>query len=54
MFSAAATYIEVRKRFEQVRGKNKRVAVIFITQDGRQDQPLLGMLTPWDVLGRDD
>jgi CBS domain-containing protein len=52
--SADATYIEVRKRFEQVRGKNKRVAVIFITQDGRQDQPLLGMLTPWDVLGRDD
>ena len=48
---ATATYIYVRQRFEQVRAKNKRVAVIFITQDGRPDQPLLGMLTPWDVLG---
>ncbi len=50
---ADATYIYVRQRFEQVRGKNKRVSVIFITEDGRQDQPLLGMLTPWDVLGED-
>ena len=48
---ATATYIYVRQRFEQVRAKNKRVAVIFITQDGKPDQPLLGMLTPWDVLG---
>ncbi|RKJ41461.1 CBS domain-containing protein [Acutalibacter sp. 1XD8-33] len=48
---ATATYIYVRQRFEQVRAKNKRVSVIFITQDGKPDQPLLGMLTPWDVLG---
>lgn len=46
-----ATYITVKDKFEQVRAKNKRVSVIFITQDGRTDQPLLGMLTPWDVLG---
>ena len=52
--AADATYIEVRKRFEQPRAKNKRVAVIFITQDGRRDQPLLGMLTPWDVLGQNE
>lgn len=49
--SVEATYIYVRQRFEQVRAKNKRVSVIFITQDGKPDQPLLGMLTPWDVLG---
>lgn len=49
--SAEATYIYVRQRFEQVRAKNKRVSVIFITQNGKPDQPLLGMLTPWDVLG---
>lgn len=48
---ADATYIYVRQRFEQVRAKNKRVSVIFVTQNGRTDQPLLGMLTPWDVLG---
>lgn len=50
---ADATYIYVRQRFEQVRGKNKRVSVIFITEDGKPDQPLLGMLTPWDVLGEE-
>lgn len=50
---ADASYIAVRQKFEQPRGKNKRVAVIFITQDGRPDQPLLGMLTPWDVLGEE-
>lgn len=48
---ADATYIYVRRRFEQVRARNKRVSVIFITADGKTDQPLLGMLTPWDVLG---
>jgi CBS domain-containing protein len=48
---ADASYIAVRQRFELPRAKNKRVAVIFITQDGKPDQPLLGMLTPWDVLG---
>lgn len=48
---ADATYIYVRQRFEQVRARNKRVSVIFITRDGKPDQPLLGMLTPWDVLG---
>ena len=48
---ADATYIYVRRRFEQMRARNKRVSVIFITKNGRPDQPLLGMLTPWDVVG---
>ncbi len=45
------TYISVRKKFEKFRGKNKRISAIFITETGRPDQRLLGMLTPWDVLG---
>lgn len=49
-----ATYMEVRRKFEQVKGKNKRVAVIFITENGREGEKLLGMLTPWDVLGEPD
>lgn len=48
------TYISVRKKFELVRGKNKRIAVIFITETGSQKERLLGMLTPWDVLGNPD
>lgn len=49
--SQDATYIAVRQIFERVRGKNKRVSVIFITEHGCPGEPLLGMLTPWDVLG---
>jgi len=40
--------------FEKVKGRNQRVSVIFITEQGRQDQKLLGVLTPWDVLGNLD
>ena len=49
-----ATYIAVRQKFEKVKGKNKRVSVIFITEHGRPGERLLGMLTPWDVLGEPD
>lgn len=46
-----ATYLTARQKFEKVQGKNKRVSVIFITETGRPGERLLGMLTPWDVLG---
>ncbi len=44
-------YLTVRGMFETVKGRNQRISVIFITEDGKQDQRLLGVLTPWDVLG---
>lgn len=34
-----ATYISVRRIFERVRGKNRRVSVIFITEHGRWASP---------------
>lgn len=52
--SKDTTYIAVRRLFERVRGKNKRISVIFITEHGHPGEPLLGMLTPWDVLGEPD
>ena len=48
------SYLTVREMFEKVKGRNQRVSVIFITEHGRLDQKLLGMLTPWDVLGNLD
>ncbi|MDO4459432.1 MAG: hypothetical protein Q4C42_05030 [Clostridia bacterium] len=51
---AKMTLHEAREAFESVKAKNRRVSVIFITQHGRQDEPLLGLLTPWDVLGGED
>ena len=44
------TCIEARRMFEKIRGRNKRLSVIFITNTGSRDEPLLGMLTPWDVM----
>ena len=42
---------KVRAMFETVKAKNKRLSVIFITENGSEKERLLGMLTPWDVLG---
>lgn len=39
-----------RRKFQTVSGKNKRLSVIFITETGSQREPLLGMLTPLDVM----
>ncbi|MGN0478844.1 MAG: CBS domain-containing protein [Hominenteromicrobium sp.] len=47
------TSIQARRMFEKIRGKNKRLSVIFITETGSREEPLLGMLTPWDVM-KDD
>lgn len=44
------TCMEVRRMFERIKGKNKRLSVIFITEHGKRDEGLLGMLTPWDVM----
>ena len=42
---------KVRSMFETVKGKSKRLSVVFVTENGRENERLLGMLTPWDVLG---
>ena len=47
-----ATYMDVRDAFERGGGRNSRLAAVFITEDGELNQPLLGMLTPWDVLDK--
>ena len=49
------TYWDAQKEFE--RGSNpkkKRLAAIFITSTGDEHSELLGMLTPWDVIGQED
>lgn len=47
------TCSEARNKFQSVKGKNKRISVIFITENGSEKERLLGMLTPWDVLHDD-
>ncbi len=48
--SKKATYIQVRNQFETQRGRHSRIAVIFITENGTQQEKLLGMIVPSDVL----
>ena len=45
-----ATLTAVREAFETHRERNRRLAVVFITEDGTQNTPVLAMLTPWDLL----
>lgn len=46
-----ATYISCGGFSSGCGGKTRRVSVIFITEHGKVGEPLLGMLTPWDVMG---
>lgn len=45
------TVIEAKEMFDNFPGPTqKRVAAIFITENGSPTERILGMLTPWDVL----
>ena len=42
---------EARVLFDRKRGpQHRRLAALFITENGNPDEPLLGMATPWDVM----
>jgi len=45
-----ATILQVRSVFEERRERNHRLSAVFITKNGTGDEPLLAMLTPWDVM----
>ena len=51
LLPASATYHDVRDAFERASERDSRLAAVFITENGKLDEPLMGMLTPWDVLG---
>jgi len=46
-----ATLDDVRDLFERRLDFHERLAVVFITERGRQDEAILGMLTAWDIAG---
>lgn len=45
-----ATIFEVRNEFERKNRGSKRLAAVFITDNGSSKGRILGMLTPWDVI----
>ncbi len=44
--------IDIEILFQERLKKRKRIAVIYITQNGKPDEKLLGMITAWDVAGK--
>ena len=48
--SPDASLFEVRNEFEKRSQRSKRLAAIFITDNGSSQGRILGMLTPWDVI----
>lgn len=44
---------EVEEIFKRSLKKRKRVGVVFITETGKQSEKLLGMITAWDIAGKE-
>lgn len=49
-FSENATLFEIKNEFNKKMQRNRRLAVVFITDNGSFGGRILGMLTPWDVI----
>lgn len=49
-FDRTVTLTAVRMAFEKRQERNRRLAVVFITEDGERHSQVLAMLTPWDAL----
>jgi len=48
------TISQVQEYFENYFDKMERLAVVYITQNGKKHEKILGMITPWDVLGQEN
>lgn len=46
-----ATLDDVRDLFEQRLAERERLGAVFITEKGRRDEAIMGMLTAWDIAG---
>ena len=43
---------ELRDIFEKIYSGGKRLAMVFVTENGKESEKLLGTISPWDVLGK--
>ena len=51
VFVKATTYVEeLEKKIQEEFQKNKRVGMAFVTDNGRKDGVLQGIITPWDII----
>lgn len=49
----SALLSEVEEIFKKSLKKRKRVGVVFITETGKQTEKLIGMITAWDIAGKE-
>ncbi len=49
---ANLTLDDAREIFDSAYDRNRKLRTLFITQNGRPDEPLLALMTPYDVLDR--
>lgn len=52
IMSKQATFVEADEAFEKRDSKGRRLVAIFLTENGKADEPILAMLTPWSVVGK--
>ena len=45
-----ASCYEIKKLFQKRDAGSRRVAAVFVTVGGNEKSPIMGMITPWDVL----
>ncbi len=44
---------ELKALFEKTYSGGKRLSMVFVTQNGKPDEKLLGIISPWDILGKE-
>ena len=50
--SSNAFVSDIKAAFEEALCKTDRIGMIFVTQNGKETEKLLGIITAWDVAGR--
>ena len=54
-FHPADLYVdELQDVFEAQYKKGRRISAAFLTAEGNAAEPIIGMITPWDILGKVD
>lgn len=48
--SEKAPYSSLKESFNACGPKHRRIAALFVTPNGKKDEPLSGIITPWDMI----
>jgi len=42
--------IDIKETFKKYKNNTKKISMLFVTRNGKEDEPLLGLITPNDIL----